>query len=124
MLRDRPWQWIHGDTGGWNYLETGGEVSALVDFSEARVDAPEWDVAGSLASFSRHGAYWTEDSDRALSAYRAQGAALDGDAVRIAYIGWQLRGLALWAEQHPVAGGQGWGLRMIEGLRYGLSWVP
>lgn len=123
-LGKRPWQWIHGDTGGWNYLHMDGCVTALLDFSEARVDAPEWDLAGSLASFSRHGVHWAEDSDRAVSVYSAAGAELDGDAVRTAYIGWQLRGLAIWAEQHRVAGGQEWGQRMLEGLKYGLSWLP
>lgn len=123
-LRHRPRQWIHGDTHRGNWLVDGdGRVCALVDFAEARIDAVEWDLAGSLASFARPDDHWASDVEDAISGYRDAGGEVDAGAVRTACIGWQLRGLAIWADRRGGAAGR-LVPRVLRGLEQALRWQP
>lgn len=42
----RPRQLVHGDFYAANVLVQDGRIAALLDWDEARVDAPEWELAG------------------------------------------------------------------------------
>ncbi len=46
-------QLIHGDLGLWNMLEEGGEIR-VIDFGEARVGDPYFDLASALAGLINH----------------------------------------------------------------------
>ena len=112
---------VHGDFFPGNVLVTGRRVSGIVDWEEAHLDWPPWDVAGAIGSFCVVDDDVDRDACRGfVDPYRAGGGSTNPSddhllipLVRVKLI---LEVLRAPTDRHPRWEHQRHNLRLLENL--------
>ena len=121
-LPERDVQLIHGDLGPWNMLDNRGAIR-VIDFGEARLGDPYFDLASALAGLVNHSApaHKRQNAAAFLDACRER-LPLDLPRLKEQLALWAWRGIAQCA-----AGGEafsGMAERMYGALRTMEEWIP
>lgn len=115
-LPERERQVIHGDLGPWNLLETA-QGMLVVDFGEARMGDPCFDLASVLAGFINHAS--EAERPRVLAEFLKCWKDVDRERLREQTALWTWRGVAQW-----LAGGEpALRAKMIGRFLFALSWL-
>lgn len=115
-LPERERQVIHGDLGPWNLLETERGI-VVVDFGEARMGDPYFDLASVLAGFINHAA--EAGRPQVLTEFLTVWGDVDRRRLREQTALWTWRGVAQWLAQGEPAVRE----KMVGRFLFALSWM-